>query len=437
MTHGPIAGAVTDTRAKLWLRTSAAARVTIRYSPNAKLKNAKSTRGKYTHAAQDFALRLKLNQLAPWTTYYYQVLVDDVPQLQPPYPHFTTFASAGSPATFRFGVLTDFGSPDTAPPEKPVRVDTFKQLAQENPAFVVIGGDLWHNEVDRSYNPVPSREDFIAQTRARYQAMYSYNSSQGPYDDFVNYILPNFALAHFWDDHDIGRNNATKNFSWKREARQVLQDFFPTYPMTKFGDWQSFSYGQADFFLLDARSQRDGNSDPDDSDKSLLDGDNLGAQGQWDWLTNHLLNSTARWKIIFSPVVFNPTLQKIDAWYAFQTERARLLDFISAHHITGVFIISGDAHAGAMDDGTNAGLPEMLVPGPNMKGSCFTAHNVGTWSHGVYGQLVNNGCRGYAVVQISTNPDRALLQVKDEHGQVKLQLELQPSLVISRNDSSK
>jgi phosphodiesterase/alkaline phosphatase D-like protein len=35
----------------------------------------------------------------------------------------------------------------------------------------------------------------------------------------------------------------------------------------------------------------------------MLDGNNLGLFGQLAWLENGLINSTARWKIIFSSVV--------------------------------------------------------------------------------------------------------------------------------------
>lgn len=422
---GPIAGAVSDTSATIWVRTSTASRVSIAYSTQSNLTNASLSQTMRTAAKRDFTRRIELKDLTPLTTYYYTVLVDDVSQNSPPYPHLTTFATPGTATAFSFGVLNDFGSIDAAKGQKPKLYDTFKNLVRDNPSFIVIGGDFWHNEVDPSWGQVADEQTFIQLTRSRYAAMYSSNSYLGPYNYFVRKLLPQFPLVHFWDDHDLGRNNANKLYRFKRQSLGVLNEYFPTYATSPFGDWQRFSYGQADFFVLDARSQRDQNGEPDGPDKSMLDGDNFGDAGQWAWLTSNLLNSTARWKIIFSPVVFNPTLNKIDAWSGFQTERERLLEFIATNAITGVFIISGDAHGGGMDDGTNAGLPEMFVPGPNMKGSCFTSHETGTWSHGIYGQLANKGCRGYALVQIMTAPDRALLQVKDDFGQVKLEMELQ------------
>ncbi len=425
LAQGPIAGAVTDTRATIWVRTSGPGQVILLVSTDKNLTDATWSQLKRTVPKKDFTARIKLTNLTPVTTYYYRVVVDGISQTKPPYPHFTTFATPGTPTAFRFGITTDFGSIGAAKGQKPKLYDTFKNLVRDDPAFVVMGGDFWHNEVDPPWNPALDEQAFITQTRSRYAAMYSYSSYLGPYDYFVGKLLPNFALAHFWDDHDIGRNNATKYYRFKNQSLRVLKEFFPTYPMSYYGDWQRFSYGQADFFILDARSQRDPGSDPDGPDKSMLDGDNLGQDGQWAWLSDNLLNSTARWKIIFSPVTFNPTMSKMDAWYGYPSERARLLEFISANNITDVFVISGDSHGGAIDDGTNSGMPEMLVPGPNMKGSCFTSRDTGMWSHGIYGQVANKGCRGYALVDIMTDPDRALLRVKDEFGQVKLEMELQ------------
>lgn len=423
--HGPIAGAVTDTQAQIWVHTSDAANVTVAYSTSPDLANSQTSAPGVTQAADAFQGRVQLNGLKPVTAYYYNVLIAGKPQLPSPLPHFETFAPRGVASDFSFGILTDFGSVHAAPGEVPVDLPTFAKLAQEMPQFVVIGGDFWHNEVDTTDAPIRSADDYIAQERSRYLAMYSLHSSEGPYDAFVQTILPNFSLVHFWDDHDIGFNNSDKNFFYNVQARQVLQQSFPTYPLGAGGDWQSFTYGQADFFILDARSQRDSSLDPDTSQKSMLDGNNLGATGQWDWLINGLKNSQARWKFIFSPVVFNPTMKKTDAWHGFKYEHDALVKFIRDNHIGGVIILSGDAHAGAMDDGTNAGLPEMLTPGPNMQTSCFTAHGIGTWSNGYYGTLENLSCPGYSMVHVLTNPDRVVLQVKNDAGDVKLEMQLQ------------
>jgi alkaline phosphatase D len=295
-------------------------------------------------------------------------------------------------------------------------VATFASVDAEQPDFVLIGGDFGHNNVDS-----------LADKREQYKELYSLNSPLAPLDDFVTKILPHYALAHMWDDHDIGAQNADKTYPYKERALRVLNEFFPTYKMGPYGDWQSFRYGQAEFFLLDARSQRDPNPETDNVSKSMLDGDNLGNAGQLVWLEQGLLNSKAKWKFIISPVVFNPTLRKPDSWRGFQHERKVLVNFIQSNQLRGVIFISGDSHLGAIDDGSYSDFPEMLVPGPNLE-LCATVARPGRWSQGKFWTGINRGapCNGYGLVTVSTTPNRVRLEVKDTQGAQKLFLEVKP-----------
>src|SRR6185503_4396477 len=104
-------------------------------------------------------------------------------------------------------------------------------------------------------------------------------------------------------------------------------------------------------FVLDCRSQRDPENDPDDANKSMLDGNNLGAAGQLQWLKDGLLGSTAKWKVIFSSVVTNPSTKVPDGWGGYQTEWNDLRNFIVTNQISGVVFISGDLHLAAIDNG--------------------------------------------------------------------------------------
>ena len=96
--------------------------------------------------------------------------------------------------------------------------------------------------------------------------------------------------------------------------QQVFEEYVPTYPLStvKPGIWQKFSFAQVEGFVLDCRSQRDVETDPDDTNKSMLDGNNLGPIGQLGLAENGLITSTARWKIIFSSVI---------SYYEHETQR--------------------------------------------------------------------------------------------------------------------
>lgn len=397
LSHGPVVGAVTSNSARVFVRTNQPASVTLQYATTADLSDAVISAAQATVASHDFSTQIELDHLQSDTTYYLNVLVNNVPQFRTPYPQFKSFPTAGAPMPFKFVIVNDFfWFPAT----------TFDKASAEQPDFVVIGGDFSHN------NPTT-----LAEKRDLFKMRYTASDKSA---DFVKAILDRFTVAHFWDDHDFGANNSDKTYPQKELSLQVLQEFFPTYPLSQYGDWQKFSYGAADFFLLDARMERDPDDTPDSPTKSMLDGNHLGANGQYDWLTQGLLHSTATWKFIFSPVPFNPTVPKDDSWEGYPDERTKLVNFIRDNKISGIILLSGDLHAGGLDDGTHSDFPEMVVPSPNGQ-HCLTAPGPGKWSEGAYARPSDEPCNGYGVVTVQTNPNRVLLQVKNESGDVMLE----------------
>jgi len=237
--------------------------------------------------------------------------------------------------------------------------------------------------------------------------------------NFVDGILKRTPIVHQWDDHDSGKNNIDKTYENWNLTYQAYREYIPTYKLPAIPNaiWHQFRYSHVDFFVLDGRSQRDQNTDIDDYRKSMLDGNNLGNSGQLEWLKRGLLFSKATWKIVFSSVVTNSTTKKDDGWAAFQEEWMSIRRFIEENQISGILFISGDLHMGGIDNGIASGFPEMVVPSPNLNG-CASG-SLGKWSEGIYySQSV--GCRGYGVVTVLTSPDRLLLEIKDEKGNVRI-----------------
>lgn len=408
LTHGPVVGAVTDTNARVFVRTDRRAAVKVRFGRTPTLQDAIESTGQSTRAAHDFAGIVPLKELEPATVYYLDVVVDGVPQLAAPYPQFKTFPVRGSAASFKFVVFSDLHAPIA-------NVGTFGTASLEEPAFVIIGGDLGHGN-----------QDTVFEKRAAFKQLYTLSDKFTWVSEFVSKILYKFPVAHMWDDHDFGANNANKTYPYKAASYQVLNEYFPVYPLSPYGDWQKFSYAQADFFLLDSRSQRDPNGKPDGPLKSMLDGDNLGEKGQLHWLKQGLLKSKATWKFIVTPVVFNKTSRKEDSWYGFRHERDALAQFIREHSISGVILLSGDAHVGGLDDGSNSHFPEMLTPGANLP-ACSSANRLGKWSQGIYwtGEA-GATCNGYGLVSVQADPPQVKLEVKDTQGKTKLELDVNP-----------
>jgi len=377
------------------------ATVEVRYSTDPTFATYLTSDAFDTDPASDFTKIISLASLTAETTYYLDAVVNGVPQLAAPYPSFATFPASGSSRNFQFLVLTDFTT--TRSLSGPSQ--TFASAAATNPAFTFIGGDFDHG------NPKA-----LADKRAMFHDVYDLNT---PYmGDFVNLILRRTPIIHQWDDHDSGVNNVDKSYGDWSLSQQVFQEYIPSYPLPAVtpGIWQKFSYAQADGFVLDCRSQRDPENDPDGPDKSMLDGNALGATGELQWLEDGLLASTARWKIIFTSVVTNPSTKFPDGWAGYQTEWNALKDFITANQIQGIVFISGDLHLGAIDNGAASGFPEMCVSQPNGLGGCPTS-GPGIWSEGYYN---DSTCKGFGLVTISSDPDQLTLQAMDEFGNSKI-----------------
>jgi alkaline phosphatase D len=401
LSHGPVVGGVTDGDANVFVRTDKAATVQLRYSTDPRFATYLTSDSFTTAVANDFTKIIVIGGLTAETTYYLDVTVNNIPQLVAPYPSFKTFPPVGSAKNFTFLVMTDFTTT--------FRIDgptaAFASAAATNPAFVFIGGDFDHR------NP-----DTLKKKRTMFHDLY--NAGDPYMGEFVNLILRKFPIVHQWDDHDAGDNNVDRTYANWSLTQQVFQEYVPTYPLPAVtpGIWQKFNYAQADFFVLDCRSQRDPEKDRDDSTKSMLDGNNLGSRGQLQWLENGLLASTARWKVIFTSVVTNFTTKFPDGWSGYQTEWDVLRNYIHSNNIQGVFFISGDLHLGAIDNGTLTGFPEMCVEQPNGEGFCPT-FNHGSWSEGYYD---DRSCKGFSLVTFATNPDKVTLQVLDQFGDTKI-----------------
>ena len=407
LTDGPLVGAVSDHNARVFVRTDVAAAVQVEFSQSSTFAQPQRSGSATTQAGHDFTAILPLVNLAADTRYYYRVLVNGQIQTTASQYSFTTFVPAGQSDNFSFAVVAD--SSDTLLfPE--IAAPVYQQVAADNPAFVMQIGDFDHR------NPAT-----LAEMRQMHRDVRGPTSAQG--NDFATHIASQFPVFHVYDDHDYGIDDGDKTFARRASALQAFQEYYPTpdLPNPAAGIWHKFADAQVDLFMLDLRSQRDPNIQPDSASKSILEGDNI-ANGQKPWLKQSLLQSTATWKFIVSTVAFNPTTKPYDSWGAFGTERQEILEFIRSNQVGGVIFISGDLHTGgAIDDGTHSGRPEISVPHtnlnlpPNQQASGIA----GSWSEG-WISGVNNP--GYVLVRIRSDPNQVILEAKGADGAVRKSL---------------
>ena len=379
VTEYPVVGAVTSSKAVVALRTSAAASVVVEYDTVYNFPNPVASSSVSTVSGSDFTAKISLSNLQANTVYFYRIKVDGVVQSSLGELKFTTFPSSGS---FTFSAFADVAPVDGAAVAYAGAADSL---------FAIQLGDFDHRD--------PTT---LAASRQMHRDMRDKTKLHGRY--FVNRIASKRALVHVWDDHDYCTNDSDRNCSSKATALQAFDEYYPTYtrPNQANGLWHSFEVCDAEFFVLDLRSQRDPGTDTDNSDKSMLDGA-LITNDQKDWLKDGLKNSTAKWKIIISSVTFNKDARpaSTDIWHSYSTEAQELKDYINNNNIEDVIVVSGDIHTGGgIDDGTNSliGVPEITVPHTNLAGG--NKLNLGTWSEGV--TAGKPGGAGYATITVSS-----------------------------------
>lgn len=156
-------------------------------------------------------------------------------------------------------------------------------------------------------------------------------------------LQPLLASTHhyaIWDDHDYGPNDHNRSFIHKETALETFKMFWanPVYGfMGNDCAVSSFSWGDADFFLLDNRWFRAANG-------LESGGKDYFGKAQIDWLIESLKASRAPFKIIASGgQILNPA-KVYENYSNYEEERAYFLKRLEEEDIWGVFFLSGDRH---------------------------------------------------------------------------------------------
>ena len=424
---GPMAGGITERGAVLWFRTEGAARLSFEIGRSPDLEDARRTEVVTTRSDRGFAAKIGIDGLNPRQRYFYTPVVDGARVFMGECPSFVTAPRQDLKSELRFVVLGDFSIPGKGPAIEPA---TFRSAAALAPDLMILAGDVDHR------NPGKARLDAEA-TGRRMRSMYAQNldARRPRRRDLVELLLWRAGVAYLWDDHDYCCNDGDGGYRHKRLALSIYDEIFPSYerPAPDQGIYQSWRWGQAEFFLLDGRYHRTPSDAPDDASKTLLGGE------QKRWLKRSLESSTALWKFVLSGSVFNPTVKcGADSWCDYRTEGRELADFIRRRGIANVIVLSGDIHAGAITDGTNSVYPalwEMAVPGADVVDpACDTTlfqgpDKFGEWSVGSWGRgfgSVGATCWGFGDVRVLTDPDRVELTVRDELGRARVSATVTP-----------
>ncbi len=319
--HGPMLGAVTETTARIWIRTARETRFEVVATSSGERHAASGA----TSADLDYTGTATLEGLTPNTTYEYQVLV--VPNgAQPTEFQPWSYTLRTPPPAGEAGIFTiAFGGCAGYTPRNERMWDT---IAGHEPQALLLLGDNVYVDLPEFPGPFHDYTYYRRQSRPEFRRLVG--------------STPVYAV---WDDHDAAVDDIWLGPYVDRPAwKQPMVEHFhrnwnnPAHGSASHpGVWFGFSLGDVDFFLLDGRTYR---TNPFVAERTML------GPVQKAWLFESLLGSEATFKVIASPVAWadGAKPESRDTWSGFPEEREEIFRFIEANDIRGVVLLSSDRH---------------------------------------------------------------------------------------------
>lgn len=270
-------------------------------------------------AANNLMAKMQVNGLAPGTHYFYAIQSNGyTDRSSDDIGSFTT--PAAGPFSYHFTV----GSCAVSSSH-----NVYNLMSQKTPLFHLATGDFHYanpnSATDINVHRLPYEQNMLSKTASRN-------------------FLKNTAIAYTWDDHDFCGNDGSSLSAGRANARQAYREYVPHYPLAAGAGnvpiYQAFTIGRIHFILSDLRSER--------IPANTLMG---AAQKQWFkeqclWARNN--NLMIAW---VTPVSFGGN--RTDNWGGFLAERTELSNFFRDSSIRNMFLLSGDAHMLAIDNGSN------------------------------------------------------------------------------------
>lgn len=228
--------------------------------------------------------------------------------------------------------------------------NAYRRIGERNDLDLVIHlGDYIYDFVDQDELvrvPVPTPVD--PQTLAEWRDRHDYYLL----DPDLRLARQNHPWAVIWDNHDIDGDSPQHT----AEAIQAFHEYVPIRLQNSNQPdkiYRSLGYGDLlDLHLCDVETLRDMDTLPN-GDWSIM------GNVQWDWLSQSLSASDARWHLIGNEKMFSQfstaglgslisfgdgPVADSGAWDGYNADRVRLLDFLDQNGIDNTIILSGDIH---------------------------------------------------------------------------------------------
>jgi len=354
-----------------------------------------------TDLDRDGVAVVELTGLSADTDYAYRMTVDGQPD-DSLGGSFETMLPASQPGrmTFIFGA-------DSRP--EGLRV-VYDAMAAANADFALFIGDQIY--VDPQLPP--DEPHFDASGKEDYEAVYRTAWEEPTLRKF----MADTPTMMMWDDHEIlndwdGQDESP--FPWALAAYDEYQHSANPASFRPGVLYYVIRAGPAELFVLDERSYRSANNQRDNQLKTMLGREQKADLKLW------LLNSTATFKFIVSPVMWSDHAKHTEeAWISFRTERNEILDYVRDHRVPGVVLLSGDEHWTGVFH-----LPpwELYELGPTPFAG-FAGPAVDAVSPDIFFKLGQATVFGSVAIDSTACPAAVTLSVIDSFGQERFELPL-------------
>jgi alkaline phosphatase D len=260
--------------------------------------------------------------------------------------------------------------------------NAFRKIAQRNDIDALIHlGDYIYEYEQRTYGDTLSGRFVEPNKEVISEGDYRARYSAYRLDADLRYVHQQQTFISIWDDHesandsyeDGAENHQSNEGDWqtrKNISKKVYFEWMPIRDAVTNAIYRKISYGSLmDLIMLDTRlegrSKPPVNFDDMDSPRRTILGNT-----QFDWFTNNLMNSTAKWKVVGNQIIFSdvnvgfaavnamgqPAITDINAiravenlfidnWESYPTERDAIMDTLKNKGINNTIFLTGDSHA--------------------------------------------------------------------------------------------
>lgn len=320
---GPLVGSVTKNSAKIWIGYRGKGKNAVILGDTSTKKLYYPTGYSYLASNGVVALTFDFTGLQP--DHVYNILVSIEGWKSNARASFRTLAdTAVKDFSFSLGSCALMNTDWSRPIFPGGKTRIFNSIRSRHSDFMLWLGDNLYYMKKSEYSTVEGMFERNMKVRTAFKKFR-----------FFITAMPHYAI---WDDHDFGPNDSDGRWHMKDSALMVFKSFWPnTYPEQPQlnGNYFSFRYYDAEFFMTDDRYFRD---PPGDSAAHFL------GENQLVWLKNKLLMSDATFKFIAVGTQVLNENRFGETYHQYPKEQMELLDFIAKNNIKGVIFLTGDKH---------------------------------------------------------------------------------------------